>query len=63
MMMMEDCYHMCHSTCFMKYAKKTLLSKKANGDFNDCVCGRCGKVVDEASLREILGADLDNIRD
>ena len=62
-MFMENCFHFTHATCFTTYAKKTLLSKKPNGDFNDVKCGHCGAAVDEYSMRDILGSELDKIRD
>ena len=62
-MFMENCFHFTHATCFLQYAKKTLLSKKPNGDFNDVKCGHCNAEVDEYSMRDILGSELDKIRD
>ena len=57
MMLVDNCYHFTHRTCFKKYAKKTMLTMTKNGGFNDPKCNKCHNVIDEFNLQELLGAE------
>ena len=64
MFLSDGCFHQFHTECFRKYAKKTLLTKMPNGDFQDCKCAKCKTLVSADDLREALGVEqLQQIRD
>ena len=64
LIMVDNCFHMTHLTCFKKYCQKVLLTRQANGDFCDAKCAKCQSVIDEANLRELLGPqELSAIRE
>lgn len=56
LIMVDNCFHMTHLTCFKRYCQKVLLTRQSNGDFCDAKCAKCQNVIDEANLRELLGA-------
>ena len=58
MFLMDGCFHRFHHSCFKPYARKTLMQRLPNGDFMDCKCSSCGKIVDEENLRELLGPEF-----
>ena len=63
MFLMDNCYHQFHLPCFHAYAKKALLTKGPKGDYLSCSCAHCGTIVDEANLSELLGPELNKIRE
>ena len=64
MFLMDGCYHQFHLECFSKYAKKALLTKLPNGDFDEVRCRKCNSVVGANEIREFIGREaLEKIRD
>ena len=57
MMLVDNCFHFTHGTCFKNYARSEMLKMNRNQTFNDCRCNKCNNIIDEANLRELLGAE------